>query len=311
MDNNCFKEPRLMISWQARMMNWFLRLVVKRPPQGKQVEDYRRRVSRIDRLYDLMPGEMQWREDFLGVVPARYVSPRKGGSKGTVFLLHGGAWCLETPNTHAALAGRLALELGMDAWVPGYRLAPEHPFPAATEDCLAAWNALLETGVDPAEVVLCGDSAGGALSLALLGQLRDAGRAMPACALLISPATDLSSTGRSAVDNEHSDSMFRLSTVMLFRHWYLGENKPTDPLASPYWADFTGFPPLMFQVSAAEIMLDNSVMAEAKARRQGVTTRISIWPDMPHDFTLLAVLPEARQAAIELAEFARVHCSPG
>jgi len=297
-----------MISWQARFVNWFLRLVVKRPPQGKQVEDYRRSVTRLDQRFDMMPREMQWRDESLGGVPTRYVSPKKGGSKGTVFLLHGGAWCLQTPNAHGALAGRLALELGMDAWVPDYRLAPEHPFPAATQDCLAAWNAMLETGVDPGQVVLCGDSAGGALSLGLLGQLRDAGRAMPACALLISPATDLSSIGRSVIDNEQSDSMFRLSTVMLFRHWYLGNNKPTDHLASPYWGDFSGFPPLIFQVSAAEVLLDNSVMAEAKARSQGVTTKISIWPDMPHDFTLLGFLPEARKALIELAEFARLHC---
>lgn len=297
-----------MISWQARMLNWYLRLVVRKPPQGKQVEDYRRAVARLDKRFDLMPREMQWRDDSLGAVPARYVSPRKGGSKGTVFLLHGGAWCLQTPHTHSALAGRLALELGMDAWLPAYRLAPEHPFPAASQDSLAAWDALLEKGVDPGQVVLFGDSAGGALCLGLLGQLRDAGRAMPACALLISPATDLSSIGRSIIDNEQSDSMFRLSTVMLFRHWYLGNNKPTDPLASPYWGDFSGFPPLMFQVSGAEVLLDNSVMAEARARSQGVTTKISIWPDMPHDFTLFGVLPEARKALSELAEFASLHC---
>ncbi len=297
-----------MISWQARMMNWYLRLMVKKSPQGKQVGDYRSVVARLDKRFDLMPREMQWRDDSLGGVPARYISPREGGTKGTLFLLHGGAWCLETPNTHTALAGRLALELGMDAWVPGYRLAPEHPFPAASQDSLTAWNALLETGLDPGQVVLCGDSAGGALSLGLLGQLRDAGRAMPACALLISPATDLSSIGRSVIDNEQSDSMFRLSTVMLFRHWYLGNNKPTDPLASPYWGDFSGFPPLMFQVSAAEVLLDNSVMAEAKARSQGVSTKISIWPDMPHVFTLFGVLPEARKATNELAEFARLNC---
>jgi acetyl esterase/lipase len=125
--------------------------------------------------------------------------------------------------------------------------------------------------------------------------------------MLISPATDLASIGRSVIDNEASDSMFRLSTVMLFRHWYLGETNPTHPLASPYWGDFSGFPPLFFQVSGAEILLDNSVMAEAKARSQGVETKISIWPGMPHDFTLFDFLPEARKALIELVDFGKLH----
>jgi len=296
-----------LISWQARLLNGYLRLVVRRSPLGKQVDDFRRKVTRLDQRFDLMPEQMQWRDADLGGIAARHVTPRSGGSKGTVFLLHGGAWCLETPKAHATLAGRLALELGMDAWVPAYRLAPEHPFPAATEDCLAAWNGLLATGVDPGDVVLCGDSAGGALSLGLLAQLRDAGRELPTCVLLISPATDLSSIGRSVVDNERTDSMFRLDTVMLFRHWYLGYNNPTNPLASPYWGDFSGFPPMMFQVSGAEVLLDNSVLAEAKASTQGVTTKISIWPGMPHDFTLFGFLPEAREALMELAEFAKAH----
>jgi len=296
-----------LISWQARLLNGYLRLVVKRSPLGKQVSHYRRRVNRMDQHFDLMPAQMQWRDADLGGITARHITPRNGSSKGTVFLLHGGAWCLETPKTHATLAGRLALELGMDAWVPAYRLAPEHPFPAASEDCLTAWNGLLATGVDPGDVVLCGDSAGGALSLGLLAQLRDAGREMPACALLISPATDLCSIGRSVVDNEKTDSMFRLDTVMLFRHWYLGHNNPANPLASPYWGDFSGLPPLMFQVSGAEVMLDNSVLAEAKASSQGVTTKISIWPGMPHDFTLFGFLPEACKALMELVEFAKAH----
>ncbi|MDZ4728624.1 MAG: alpha/beta hydrolase [Xanthomonadales bacterium] len=295
----------MKISWQVRLFNWYLRRKVRKPPGRKQVQDYRRFVTRTDQRFLRIPKEVEWRETALGAIPARYVKPRNGNLKGTILLLHGGAWCLETPNAHTSLAGRLALELGMDGWIPSYRLAPEHPFPAGLDDCLAAWNALLETGVDPADVVLAGDSAGGALSLGLLGKLRDAGRELPSCALLISPATDLVSMGRSIIDNEKSDSMFRLATVMLFRHWYLGETNPTNPQASPFWGDFRGFPPLFFQVSGAEVLLDNSVFAEAKARSQGVNTTLSIWPDMPHDFTLFDFLPESRKALIELADFVK------
>ncbi len=300
-------EGANVISWQAQLFNWYLRRKVRKPPGRRQVQDFRRFVTRTDQRFLRIPRGVEWAESALGTLPARYVKPASGDSKGTILLLHGGAWCLETPNAHTALAARLALESGMDAWVPSYRLAPEHPFPAGLNDCVEAWNALLEKGVEPADVVLAGDSAGGALCLGLLAQLRDAGRGLPSCALLISPATDLASMGRSIVDNESSDSMFRLSTVMLFRHWYLGETNPTHPVASPFWGDFSGFPPLMFQVSGAEILLDNSVLAEAKARRQGVTTKISIWPGMPHDFTLFDFLPESRKALIELAEFAKAN----
>lgn len=300
-----------MISWQARLFNWFLRRRVKRPPGNRTVEDFRRFVTRVDQRFNRIPEAVEWRDSSLGGIPARYIRPRQGVVSGTVFLLHGGAFCLETPNAHSSLAARLALALNMDAWVPSYRLAPEHPFPAGAEDCLAAWNGLVASGTDPASVVLAGDSAGGALSLGLLGQLRDAGLPMPTCALLMSPATDLASMGSSVYENEASDSMFRLSTVMLFRNWYLGLHNPTDPLASPYWGDFAGFPPLMFQVSGAEVLLDNSLLAERKAREQGVRTKISVWPGMPHDFTLFDFLPESRKALNELTDFVRDVSSTG
>ena len=175
--------------------------------------------------------------------------------------------------------------------------------PAGPDDCLAAWNALIESGVKPENVVLCGDSAGGALSLGLLGRLRDAGRALPRCALLISPATDLAMMGRSVIVNESSDSMFLLGTMLQFRRWYLGDGNPSNPLASPYWGDFSEFPPLFFQVSGAEVLLDNSVLTEAKARSAGVKTELSIWPGMPHDFILFDFLPEAQKALHELVAF--------
>ncbi len=159
-------------------------------------------------------------------------------------------------------------------------------------------------------MALIGDSAGGALALGLLGELRNAGEALPGCGVLLSAATDLTTIGRSVIDNERSDAMFGVPTLMLFRHWYLGEHNPTDPRISPYWGDFTGFPPLLFQVSASEMLLDNSRYAEAKAARQGVSTRLSVWPGMPHDFPLFAFLPEARAALAEQVAFIRARLGP-
>jgi acetyl esterase/lipase len=294
-----------MISWQARLLNLALRCTIRKHPGKRTITDIRRMVDRLDRWFARFPRGAQWKEETLGGIPVRRIRPDTGKTNGILFLIHGGAWCIETPNLHTGLGIRLALELGREAVLPRYRLAPEHPFPAASEDCLAAWQGLLQSGIDPSTVVLAGDSAGGALALGLLAQLRAAGLAMPRCALLLSAATDLASTGRSVADNVKTDVMFRISALLLFRHWYLGDTSPVHPLASPYWGDFTGFPPLMFQVSGAELLLDNSVLAEAKARRQGVTTRLSVWPGMPHDFNLFACLPEARAGIRELADFAR------
>lgn len=294
-----------MISWQARLLNLLLRITMRRHAGDRTIQDIRRMAARADGRFGRLPPGAQVTHEVIGGVPVRRIRPARQEVKGVLLLLHGGAWCIETPNLHTGLCIRLAAALGMEAIMPGYRLAPEHPFPAANEDCLAVWNGLLQSGVQASSVVLAGDSAGGALSLALLAQLRDSGRAMPRCALLLSPATDLTTSGRSASDNVKKDVMFQLSALFLFRHWYLGDTNPTDPLVSPYWGDFSGFPPLMFQVSGAEILLDNSRLAAAKASRQGVVTKLSVWPGMPHDFTLFGFLPEARAGIRELAEFAR------
>ena len=294
-----------MSSWRTGVFNVLLRCLARKHPDGRTIADFRALAARGDRLFSRLPKGVELVEETLGGIPVRRIRPQHVRRAGALFLIHGGGWCVETPNLHTRLAIRLASALGMEAVMPGYRLAPEHPFPAANEDCLSAWHGLLQTGMPASSVVLGGDSAGGALALGLLGQIRDQGLEMPACALLMSPATDLTTSGRSAADNARTDVLFHLSSLFLFRHWYLGETSPTDPLASPYWGDFSGFPPLMFQVSGAEILLDNSRLAAARARRQGVLTELSVWPGMPHDFVLFGFLPEARKGVLELTAFAR------
>ncbi|MEJ8569081.1 alpha/beta hydrolase [Elongatibacter sediminis] len=292
-------------------MNLILRVSSRRHASKLEIGDFRRIAARIDRRFAHEPRRLEVEDRELGGLPTRFIRPVGGEVRGTLFVLHGGAWCIETPNLHSGLAGRLAVELGFEAVLPSYRLAPEHPFPAGLEDCITAWRAWTEAGGVPRRCVLVGDSAGGALALALMGELRNGGAEQPGCALLLSPATDLTSMGRSVVDNERSDVMFGIAALMLMRHWYLGEHNPTDPRASPYWGDFTGFPPLLFQVSGSEMLLDSSRLASAKARRQGVTTQLSVWPGMPHDFTLFGFLPEARAGIREQIRFIREHLPDG
>jgi acetyl esterase/lipase len=294
-----------MPSWQSHALNLILRIGSRKPAATRDIADFRRLAARADRWFARTPKRIAIREERLGGIPVRRIRPASGDVSGTLLLIHGGGWCIETPKLHTGLGARLALALEFEAVLPDYRLAPEHPFPAAAEDCRAVWRGLIDSGVDPARVVLAGDSAGGALALGLLGQLRDAGETLPRCALLLSPATDLTTIGRSVVDNERFDAMFGIPALLLFRHWYLGETNPTDPLASPYWGDFSGFPPLFFQVSGSEMLLDNSRYAAAKAIRQGVQATLSVWPGMPHDFTLFGFLPEAQRGVCEQADFVR------
>lgn len=294
-----------MPSWQARATNLVLRLTAPRRAYRLDIDDFRRLAGRADRWFGRVPPDVTIADEALGGIPVRRIRPAACEVQGTLFLIHGGAWSFETPTLHTGLGARLALALDFEAILPDYRLAPEHPFPAAAEDCLTAWRGLTDSGVDPDRVLLAGDSAGGALALGLLGQLRDAGQMLPRCALLLSPATDLTTIGRAVIDNERSDAMFDVPALMLFRHWYLGETSPTDPLASPYWGDFTGFPPLFFQVSGSEMLLDNSRLAAAKAQRQGVAAQLGIWPGMPHDFTIFGFLPEARAGLQEQVDFVR------
>ena len=300
-----------MTSIQARLLNLLLRLIPRIDPARLQPKQLRRMAARADRRFARIPAGVSIEDSEISGIPVQRIKLLAMPSSGVIFLLHGGAWCIETPGLHAGFAARLALGLGREAIVPRYRLAPEFPFPAAFQDCRAAWSGLMESGVRAEDVVLVGDSAGGALALGLMGHLRDAGENLPACALLVSPCTDLATMGRSVIDNAKTDAMFGATTMLLLRHWYLGDTSPTDPVASPYWADLSGFPPLFFQVSGSEMLLDNSLLAEAKARRQGVKTSLSVWPGMPHDFPLFAGLPESARAIEELVSFARENSLAG
>jgi acetyl esterase/lipase len=190
--------------------------------------------------------------------------------------------------------------------VPAYRLAPEHPFPAAVEDAVAAYRRLVALGTPPGRVVLGGDSAGAGLALATLLSLRDAGDALPAGAVLFSPWTDLAATGATLASNDRSDVTFHGAAVARGARLYLGDTPATHPLASPLYADLHGLPPLFIQASDSEVLLDDSTRFAAKATAAGVAVSFTQRHGLPHAWQLFApVLPEARAAIAEAATFIR------
>lgn len=256
------------------------------------------------------PVELRVRRERLELarLPAERFTPRKGGDGAgpVVLYLHGGSYIYGSTATHRELLCRVALEA--DARVLGldYRLAPEHPFPAALEDAVAAYRALLDEGSPPSKLVIAGDSAGGGLTVAVLVAARDAGLPLPAAAVLLCPWVDLGARGGSLETNERFDWAER-PAFELWARTYLAGAAHSDPRASPIHADLRGLPPLLVQVGEAEMLHDQVVAFAERARGAGVETLLRVWPDMIHDWHVLASVHQAgREAIAEIGAFVRV-----
>lgn len=251
----------------------------------------------------------------LSLVPAhglwpggeRLAWPSAAPDAPTLLYLHGGGFIACSPETHRPLVSSLVRRLQCTAWVPGYRLAPEHPSPAALDDALAAYRHLLEEQSIPAgRIVIAGDSAGGGLALALVMAIRDAGLDAPAAVVLFSPWTDLAATGDSLDENSERCAMFAGETIRRASHFYLGGRNPRDPSVSPLYGDFHGLPPMLMHASEDEVLRDDSVRAASRAREAGVDVTLRLWKHVPHVWQFfVAVLPEARESVDDAVAFVR------
>ena len=226
----------------------------------------------------------------------------------TLLYLHGGGFVAGTPRTYHNMCGRLARQTRARVWIPDYRLAPEHPFPTPLEDCLSVYRSLLEGGVDPRQLVVAGDSAGGSLTLALLLTLRDNGEPLPACAITLSPATDATLSGQSMRENARSDAMLSPTMVEHAASLYLQGADPALPAASPLWGEFEGLPPLMITVSESECLRDDALRVADKARKAGVPVELVSRRGLPHVWPVLVpVVPEASRDIERMARFIHTH----
>ncbi|MDA5195024.1 alpha/beta hydrolase [Alphaproteobacteria bacterium LMG 31809] len=239
---------------------------------------------------------------------AEKVTATASDPSGALLYLHGGAFVAGSARSHRQITTMLALETNLPVYALEYRLAPEHPFPAALDDCLAAYQALLETVGDARRIFLVGDSAGGNLLLSALCQLRNDGMTLPGAAVAISPSTDLSCSSDSYETRKDQD--FFLSRAGLEKDFatYLGSASPMDPAASPLYQDLHGLPPLLLQVGSDEILLDDSRRFADKLRASGGEVELEIWPDMIHVWHFFPHwLPEARSAVQAIAKFISRH----
>jgi monoterpene epsilon-lactone hydrolase len=222
----------------------------------------------------------------------------------TLLYLHGAGFVACSINTHRGLATNIAHTAHARALILEYRLAPEHPYPAAGQDCLSAYRWLLDQGVAPGELIVAGDSSGGCLALSLLVCLRDLGLPQPALGICLSPVTDLSQGGESYARNARSDLMLERGHVAWWFGLYLDGHDPCDPQVSPLYADLHGLPPLLIQVGSAEILLSDSLRLAEQARLSGVQVTLEIQEGGQHVQQLLAgFLPEARQSIAHIGRF--------
>jgi monoterpene epsilon-lactone hydrolase len=239
-------------------------------------------------------------------VPAEWIVAPGAMADRVIFYLHGGGYTIGSINTHREMISHISRAAGARALAIDYRLAPEHPFPAAVEDSTTAYRWLISTGVEPTRLVIAGDSAGGGLTVATLVALRDAGDPLPAAAVCISPWVDMEGLGESMKTKADVDPMIPADDSHRAAQAYLGGADPRSPLAAPLYADLTGLPPLLIHVGTSEVLLDDSTRLAERARSAGVEVVLEVWEDMIHVWHYFAsMLPEGQQAIDRIGEFIR------
>ena len=258
-----------------------------------------------DRLHPV-PDDVLVTDVTAGGVPAHWLTA-PGTDPGRVLLfLHGGGFELGSVRSDGELAARLGRAAGMRVLFPEYRLAPEHPFPAALDDVLAAWHWLrTDQGLSATSLAVAGDSAGGGLAVALLVATRDAGEELPAAAVLMSPTVDLTSSGASMTERADQDPISTPAMLRQFAADYLAGADPKTPLASPLFASLTGLPPLLIQVGTADLLLSDSERLATAATHAGVDVTLQIGEGLPHVYQLLLGTPEAAEATEQIGKFLR------
>ena len=276
-----------------------------------KIHRIRRRVEFMKRLVPNPPGDTAEISLTVAGMPAvRVMTPRSRDDRHILYL-HGGGYVAGSTQLYRDFIWRVADATETRVLCINYRLAPEHPFPAAVDDSIAAYRWLLSQGADPRRMTIMGDSAGGGLTFATLLRLRDERAPLPASAVALSPWTDLALTGETYKSNARSDPMVNVRQVPALARHYLASADPKHPYASPLYGDPRGLPPTLIQVGSDEILRDDAERIAEKLRAVASAVELQIWPNMPHVWqTMARVLPEARQAIDRIGEFVRQTQAP-
>jgi monoterpene epsilon-lactone hydrolase len=296
-----------MPSWQFRLMRIFfqLRRRFQRISPQVDVSKERSELEALTRFFNTRV-QVQWVPEDIEGIPSEWVIPTTESNKGVILYLHGGSYIAGSINTHRTLVAEIAAAADARVLIIDYRLAPEHPFPAAVEDANRAYQWLLKAG-NPAEgIAIVGDSAGGGLVLAALLMLQEEGIPLPACAVCICPWIDLTCSGESWRKNAKADLLVEGTNLCGCAELYLHGSDPRTPLASPIFADLHGLPPVYIQVGSDEVLLSDATQFSELAEAAGVEMRLEVWQDMQHLWQLATqYIPESRQAVKKIGDYLR------
>jgi len=273
------------------------------PGKVPAIEDLRARYDTLFARFGASPEGMGFTPARLGAIEGEWVGQSSGRQVTQYF--HGGGFIAGSPQSHRPLIGRLVEACGVGAFSVGYRLAPEYFFPAAVRDGVDAFRALLAKGFSASSVILAGDEAGGGLAFSVALAIRNAGLAMPGGLIALSPWADLSLSGLSILQNRKSDSVPDWETLFVSARHYLRKSNPCDAYASPAYASFAGFPPIMVHAGANEILRDDASKLGDRAAAANVPVSVEIYDGMGHLFQCEAGRSEAKVSLLRLAQFIR------
>lgn len=268
------------------------------------IPELRRQTSRSTGLMGRLPEEVQISAANIDGLNAEWLELPTTTRDCALLYFHGGGYVIGSAESHRAIVAKYVVGADIPALVPDYRLAPEHPYPAALDDAIAAYCYLLDQGIAPERIVIGGDSAGGGLCLSLVVALRDQGISLPAGAFVLSPWTDLANTGASLESNVPVDMLTWRDSWAIFSEYYVGDHDPTKPWISPLYADMQGLPPLQIYVGNDELLRDDSVRFAEKAKAAGVDVRLTVGEGLFHCYPVCApIFPEATAAMSDICAF--------
>lgn len=268
--------------------------------------NYLRDVLEVSTVWLVLPWGVHFREEKVGTLTVKWLLPTGADKDRVLLYFHGGGYSVGSSHTHRALVGQIAKEAGIQALLLEYRKSPEFPFPAAVEDGVIAYKWLLSQGYKPENILIGGDSAGGGLALSTILALKKTQIELPAACIALSPWTDLVSDSPSIHRNANEDPLLDVSEMSKWARYYVGDYPLKHPLASPLYGDYKGFPPLLLQVSDAEILYDDSIRLAETARKKGVEVELQVWKGVIHWWHLFwRVLPEGREAIQKISDFIR------
>lgn len=270
-----------------------------------------RPILEMSTLFSLLPWGVNFKpiilrhhDSFRSLDGEAIIPNRPVNTSQIILYLHGGGYTLGSSHTHRSLVGKIVKNTNRLAIVPEYRKAPENPYPAALEDAVFSYMALLDRGKKPEDIILIGDSAGGGLVLAAQLKFREKNLPMPAASVCLSPWVDLAATGESIERNHKNDPLVDKKKMKLWAGYYAGEFPLTDPFISPLYADLSGLPPMLIQASSGEMLYDDSVRLAQKAKDAGVEVTLQTWEGLMHWWHIFQrAIPEANEAIAKISAF--------